>query len=125
MIIDNDVVYKRINNKTLIRKDVLNIAIESIKLLQDYERIRSIRREKYQLLLYAREKISELNRHVEELRDKIPKAKIEKEKPLKFDIKDKELVEQEHRFKIERPKTFSLDSELELIKSKLESLNIS
>ncbi|MFH1209296.1 MAG: hypothetical protein V1663_00705 [archaeon] len=122
MIIDNEVVYKRVFNYKNIRRNLLNTAIESLRLLQDYERIKSIRKEKYQLFLYAKEKVLELNKQIESLKDKMPKAKIEKEKPLRFDIK--ESVEG-HKFKIERPKISSLDLELENIKNKLQNLNIS
>ncbi|MBU2634024.1 MAG: hypothetical protein KJ674_02155 [Nanoarchaeota archaeon] len=122
MIIDNKVVYRKVINPSYIRKDTLLIAIESIKLLQDYEKIKSLRKEKYKLLDLGKERVSELNKNLLKLKDSIPKAKIKKPKPLKK-FKKREIHHIEHHIE-HRPVVSSLDSELESIKDKLENLKI-
>jgi hypothetical protein len=122
MIIDNEAVYRRVYNYKTVRRDLLNTAIDSVRLLQDYERIKSIRKERTQLFLYAKEKVSELNKQIEALKDNMPKAKIEKERQ-RLDITPE--IREEIKIKIERPKISSLDHELESIKNKLQNLNIS
>ena len=121
MIIENNYVYKKLINPSYIRKDALLLAIESIKLLQDYENIKTLRKEKYQLLELGKERILELNKNLSRLKEKIPKAKLEKERPklaAKY-IKKKEIKHIGHK-----PIVSSLDMELDTIKHKLDSLKI-
>lgn len=124
MIIENNYVYKKLINSSYIRKDALLLAIESIKLLQDYENIKTLRKEKYQLLDLGKERILELNKNLSRLKEKIPKAKLEKEKSKQTvkQMRKKEVKEIKH---IEhKPIVSSLDMELENIKHKLDSLKI-
>ena len=110
------------------RKEILENAILTIKLLKGFERINVLRKEKELAKSELKSKLRELNRLIKEFNASLPKVKIPELKVVKKIPSEKsseEIKVTNKKVKLEHHKTSNLDKldqDIDLLRKKLESL---
>ena len=115
-----------LNPKTY-RKEILENAISTIKLLKGFERINVLRKEKEIAKSELKSKLRELNKLIKEFNTSLPKVKIPElkiTKEVSSEKKSEEIKVTDKKIKMEH-KTSNLDKldqDIDLLRKKLESL---
>ena len=118
MIVEKHLTYKTIKTPKTNRREVLNVAINLIDLMQQQKRIKEIRDQKHKIMLMLKDEVKTTNNLISNFENILPQAKIRKEKKKKqIKIITKKQVITEGPSKID-----SLHQELFNLKSKLDNL---
>ena len=127
----HNTVYRQIQNPEQIRKESLKLAVSSINLLERYENYKEIRKKKQFCMSELRKVFNEIKEGMHEAEHYLPSVKEQhKTKPLLgmrstfLDIKEKEKVIEEQAQDEEADELGKLHTEVERLKSKLETINI-
>ena len=116
----NDALYSFIREPGSKRRDLLNLAIESIELIQRTGRLNELRERKLMVMNSLREEIGITNKAIKHFQSFMPFNVKEEDERIHERI-EKNKVKIEHQNKVE--KLGELDLELEDIKSKLNKLS--
>ena len=116
----NNALYSFVTEPNSKRRDLLNLAIESIELIQRTNRLNELRERKLMVMSSLREEISITNKAIKHFESLMPFNIKEEHERINERI-EKNKVKIEHQNKVE--KLDELGMELEDIKHKLNSLN--
>ena len=116
----NNALYSFVTEPSSKRRDLLNLAIESIELIQRTGRLSELRDRKLMVMNSLREEISITNKAIKHFQSLMPFNVKEKEERVHERV-EKSKVKIEHKQKVE--KLDSLSIELDDIRDKLNNLN--
>jgi|SRR3989344_5361796 len=116
----NNALYSFVNEPNSKRRDLLNLAIENIELIQRTERLKELRERKIMVLSSLKEEMEITNKAIKHFQSLMP-FNIKEESERAQEKVEKSKVKVEHQHKAE--KLDELGMELEDIKHKLNSLN--
>jgi len=121
---DDEVTYIRLENPLPLRRDILETAIDSAEILQDWENYKNLRVKKievYKKLVFVMQKIE---KEVSILKKNLPKKSNVKGLEKEHIVKEKKVIKQEPGETEKKEFNTELDREISGIRSKLDNLKL-
>ena len=117
-------VHIQIKKSEVLRKDLLESSLKCMELIQFYERLRSLRKEKNNLISKFKTLIGEINTLVQQLDfQELPEIEVsvKEQKKIKQEVKEKT---KPNTIEVPRKARTQIESEIDEIRAKLENLHL-
>ena len=117
-------VHVQIKKSEVLRKDLLESSLKCMELIQFYERLRSLRKEKNNLISKFKTLIGEINTLVQQLDfQELPEIEVsvKEQKKIKQEVKEKT---KPNTIEVPRKARTQIESEIDEIRAKLENLHL-
>jgi predicted nuclease with TOPRIM domain len=117
-------VHVQIRRSDVLRKELLESSLECMELIQFYERLKSLRKEKNNLISKFKGLIGEINTLVQQLDfQELPEIEVsvKEQKKIKQEVKEKT---KPNTIEVPKKARTQIESEIEEIRAKLENLHL-